>query len=132
MTDAPAGWYPDPELPGQQRYWDGLAWTEHRAPGAGQQQWAGPWGAASPQTPGSAVAALVCGILAVLGCTFFTGIPAMVLGRRAKQEIEQSGGTLTGEGLATAGFVTGLVGTLLFGIPLLVIVALAVVASTGG
>lgn len=27
-----AGWYPDPEQSGQQRYWDGLAWTEHRAP----------------------------------------------------------------------------------------------------
>lgn len=25
----PAGWYP---LHGEQRYWDGLRWTEHRAP----------------------------------------------------------------------------------------------------
>ncbi len=28
----PAGWYPDPELPHGQRYWDGATWTEHRAP----------------------------------------------------------------------------------------------------
>jgi hypothetical protein len=34
MNGTPAGWYDDPEQPGQQRYWDGSAWTEHRAPGA--------------------------------------------------------------------------------------------------
>ena len=26
-----AGWYPDPDVPGQQRHWDGTVWTEHRA-----------------------------------------------------------------------------------------------------
>lgn len=31
----PAGWYPDPESEGQQRYWDGDQWTEHRAPMSG-------------------------------------------------------------------------------------------------
>lgn len=30
----PAGWYPDPTNPEQQRYWDGSTWTEHTAPGA--------------------------------------------------------------------------------------------------
>lgn len=34
MTNTPAGWYPDSENPGQQRYWDGTAWTEHRHPAA--------------------------------------------------------------------------------------------------
>jgi uncharacterized membrane protein len=27
----PAGWYPDSQRPGGRRYWDGTAWTEHRA-----------------------------------------------------------------------------------------------------
>lgn len=31
---APAGWYPDPKNPGQQRYWDGSAWTSNFAPGS--------------------------------------------------------------------------------------------------
>ena len=29
----PAGWYPDPQNPAAQRYWDGTAWTTHTAPG---------------------------------------------------------------------------------------------------
>ena len=28
-TETPAGWYPDPDEPGRQRYWDGQTWTEH-------------------------------------------------------------------------------------------------------
>lgn len=32
----PAGWYPDPEMADTVRYWDGSAWTDHRAP-AGQE-----------------------------------------------------------------------------------------------
>ncbi len=31
-TGVPAGWYPTPD--GQQRYWDGFAWTNDFAPGA--------------------------------------------------------------------------------------------------
>jgi hypothetical protein len=33
MTQTPAaGWFADPEDPAQYRYWDGAAWTDHRAP----------------------------------------------------------------------------------------------------
>ena len=33
-TTTPAGWYPDPNGPGTLRYWDGVVWTEHVAPGS--------------------------------------------------------------------------------------------------
>lgn len=32
MSQTPAGWFPDPHDPSQFRYWDGTAWTDHRAP----------------------------------------------------------------------------------------------------
>lgn len=30
---AQPGWYPDPQVPGQQRYWDGSQWTDQLAAG---------------------------------------------------------------------------------------------------
>lgn len=35
---APAGWYPEGN---GQRYWDGTAWTEHRAPFSMTRPWSG-------------------------------------------------------------------------------------------
>lgn len=54
----PAGWYPDPERPGQQRYFNGSEWTEHRqaaAPPAGPPAMppSTARGPASPQFSGS-------------------------------------------------------------------------------
>ncbi len=70
-------------------------------------------GYVAPPNQKDAVTSLVLGIVSLVMCGFVTGIPAMILGRRAKREIEASGGALGGAGLATAGFVTGLIGTLL-------------------
>jgi hypothetical protein len=74
----------------------------------------GPPAIHGPNHP-SAVPSLVLGILSLVMCGLFTGIPAMVTGRRARREIAASGGAYTGDGLATAGFVTGLIGTIISG-----------------
>lgn len=66
-----------------------------------------------PPTNGHAIAALVLGLVSLTGCSFVTGIPAMVLGRMAKREIAESQGTTTGQDLAQIGFVLGLVATIL-------------------
>jgi hypothetical protein len=83
-----------------------------------------------PQSPGAAVAAqrptsnsalisMVLGIVSlglfgVLLCTVFlspisvaAGIPAVIVGRNARKEIQASGGAIGGEGMATAGIVMG-------------------------
>src|SRR5262245_25951062 len=96
-----AGWYPDPDDGTQTRYWDGTDWTDHRAAGTGQP-------VIAPVDHKSATTAFVLGILSLLFCGIFTGIPAIVLGRRARREIDASGGQLGGRGTATAGLVTGL------------------------
>jgi hypothetical protein len=60
-----------------------------------------------PKTDSSAVAALVCGIVGVL--CFIPAIVAIVLGVSARRRIDQSNGQLTGRGMATAGFVLGII-----------------------
>ena len=45
--DVAAGWYPDPQVSGQLRYWDGDAWTEHVQAGGGA-------GGAAPAAPAAA------------------------------------------------------------------------------
>ena len=63
-------------------------------------------------TSGKATASLVMGIASLVMCGLLLGIPAMIVAWQAKRDIKQSNGALGGGGLATAGFVTGLLGTL--------------------
>jgi hypothetical protein len=111
--------------------------SEDGAPTPPQQPGPPPYVAYQPPPPnhGSAVTALVLGILSIVLCGFFTGIPAMVIGRRVVREVRASGGRIGGEGLGQAGFWTGLIGTLLSCLSGLLVVAVfafgGVVSSTG-
>ena len=58
---------------------------------------------------------MILGIIGILCCGFFTGIPALILGNQAKSEIRASSGSQTGEGMATAGFVMGII-SIVFGV----------------
>jgi hypothetical protein len=76
------------------------------APGYGQP----------PKTEGMAIGALVCGILGtlcgVIGCFgLLIGPVGIVLGVVARRRIRESGGMTKGEGLALAGLVLGIIGT---------------------
>ncbi len=62
-----------------------------------------------PQQNKKALWSMILGIVGIVCCGFFTGIPALILGNQAKQEIAASGGTQTGEGMATAGVILGIV-----------------------
>ncbi|GIG39466.1 DUF4190 domain-containing protein [Cellulomonas phragmiteti] len=56
-----------------------------------------------------AVWSLVLGLLGVLGCVFFTGVPAVVIGGRARRAA--AAGEADNDGLAIAGIVLGWVAT---------------------
>lgn len=66
------------------------------------------------KTPGSAVAALVLGILGLVFCPIVCSVLAIIFGQQAKGEIERDP-SLGGAGMATAGFVMGIVGLALYG-----------------
>jgi Domain of unknown function (DUF4190) len=76
-------------------------------------------GAGAPASNnGKAVTALVVGIVSVilsLSCFCsplgLIGIVSIVLGRSAQREIQGSGGTQSGDGMARAGFILGIIAT---------------------
>ena len=60
-----------------------------------------------PPTSGLAIASLVMGVLSFVGCSIFTGIPAIIAGHIAHNRSRKSPQQFGGGGLAVAGFVMG-------------------------
>jgi hypothetical protein len=77
-----------------------------------------------------ATTSLVLGIISLVLCQLVAPI-ALVLGRRAVREIDASGGMLGGRGQAQAGWIMGLIGTILLAVSVLVILAVVVFAAVG-
>jgi hypothetical protein len=69
-----------------------------------------PYGYQPASTSPAAIVSLVAGILGLSAFPIFGSIIAVVAGHLAKRDIAQSGGQLTGDGLATAGLVLGYIG----------------------
>lgn len=149
--DAPAGWYPDPLGRYEHRYWDGAQWTDHAAAGGrtiadpldgtgpdpdrGAHPYADvdtvdrdPWSApaASGGTEGLAVVSLILSVLWIFGLGSIAGIVTGVVARR---RIRRSHGTKTGNGLAIAGIVVGI---LTLALTVLFVLALSLFAVWGG
>lgn len=58
---------------------------------------------------------LVLGILSIVCCGLFTGIPAIVMGKKALAEIDaQPPGAISNRGSVKAGYICGIIGTALF------------------
>lgn len=81
---------------------------------------------APPRSNGKAMSSMIIGIVSILFCYLgaLIGPVAIVLSVLGKNEIKRSHGTQTGGGMATAGLVTGIVGTLVWlGLDVLVVLA---------
>lgn len=143
----PVGWQqPEPsrgwDAPGpqQESSWDTPPPSPYGQPSQQAYQQPPPYAAPSPYAPQppmgfpvakpdhpQATLALVLGIvglaggLATCGLLFLTSPFAWVVGRRAVREIEASGGQLGGEGSARAGFVTGVIGSILLVLALIAV-----------
>ena len=68
-------------------------------------------------------ASLICGIVGIFFCGVILGPVAIVLALNAKREIRESPGRYTGEGLATAGLVLGIVAVVAFVVGIIVVLA---------
>ena len=71
---------------------------------------------AAPQQNKRAVWSMILGIVGLVGlcCTIggFLGVPAIILGVAARNEVARSNGAQTGSGMAIAGIVTGAIAAL--------------------
>lgn len=64
-----------------------------------------------PQTPktkdGLGVASLVLGVLSMVACSIFSGIPAVITGHMALSRVKRAPAVFGGKGFAIAGLITG-------------------------
>ena len=123
---APAGWYPDPQNPGQQRYWDGSAWAAAAAPPAPTAPVSAP--VAGPPTSTNAIVGLVLAIVSWVICPIIAAIVALVLAHSSDKEIKASGGTIGGAGLNTA---TRIIAWINIGFSIVAGLAIAALAAFG-
>lgn len=70
-------------------------------------------GMMNPTTSGLAIASLVFGVAGLVSCFFVLGIPAVVCGHMALNQIANSPVPMVGRGLAIAGLVCGYLTTLI-------------------
>lgn len=120
---AAAGWYPDPQNPGQQRYWDGNAWAAAAAPPA-----PGVAPVAGPRTSTNAIVGLVLAIVSWVVCPIIAAIVALVLAHSSSKEIAASDGRVDGAGLNTA---TRIIAWLNIAVSIVVGIVIAALAVLG-
>jgi len=101
-----------------------MSWQDYSQPPQQPYYYGGP---PPTQTSGTATAALVLGICGFFVCPLICSIAAIICGNIAINDIDRSGGRVTGRDMAKAGLILGWVGVALCVIGILIIAALVVI-----
>src|SRR5215203_5403325 len=132
---SPYGAAPYPGMPpyGEEQPYAGPVYGESPYEGSPYQASFGgstPYGMASYSAPPvqhpQATLALILGILGLAVCPF-VGIAALLIGNKARKQIDAAPGQFTGRGMATAGFVLGVVS-----VALIVLFVLLIILGVAG
>ncbi|MFC3963422.1 DUF4190 domain-containing protein [Nocardia jiangsuensis] len=94
-------------------------------PGYPQQHYYRP-----PDHP-QATAIVILGVLGLVLCQFL-GPVAFVMGGKALAEIDNSGGAVGGRSTVLAGYICGIIGTVILVVTILVIIAAVIIAVVAG
>jgi hypothetical protein len=131
QPDSPYSTAPYPGMPpnsDDQPYAGGPVYGETPYEGSPYQASFGgstPYGMASYSTPPvqhpQATLALILGILGLAVCPF-VGIAALLIGNKARKQIDAAPGQFAGRGMATAGFVMGIVSVALIVLMVLIVI----------
>jgi len=97
-----------------------------------QQQPSPAFAPPGPQTSSLAIVSLASGIASWIIVPIVGSLIAVITGHMAKSEIRNSGGRLTGDGLATAGLVLGYLQIVLVVIPICLIIVLLLLGPAIG
>jgi hypothetical protein len=118
------GWQSQWQQPGSEQGWrqEEQPQQQPTGPGGWHQTPDGRWVQTGPTSSGKATASLVLGILGLVFCPLICSVLALVFGYQARNEIDGSGGRISGRGNAKAGIVLGWVGVVLCALFVILIV----------
>jgi hypothetical protein len=103
----PAGYYPDPDDPGRQRWWDGHDWA---TPATGARSAAPPPPIVHREVPEPNAYAITSLVLSISWIFFLGSLLGVIFGHLALRRIRESEGQETGRGTALVGLVVGYAG----------------------
>lgn len=88
--------------------------------------------ATNTQDNTKAIITLVLGILSLVCCYFFTGIPAIFLGRSELRAIDEGRSPESNRNLTKVGYILGIIGTILGFLGLIVYAVIIILAVVAG